>query len=103
MTELTNLTIHETLRKLKDREVSPVEVTEAYIKKIEENNSKYNAYVTTSFDKAIDGAKESEKRYINGTNKSLDGIAIGVKDLFCTKDIRNIPHCYKETFFRGYI
>lgn len=88
MTELTNLTIHETLRKLKDREVSPVEVTEAYIKKIEENNSKYNAYVTTSFDKAIDGAKESEKRYINGTNKSLDGIAIGVKDLFCTKDIR---------------
>ena len=88
MTELTNLTIHETLRKLKDREVSPVEVTEAYIKKIEENNSKYNAYVTTSFDKAIDGAKESEKRYINGTNKSLDGIAIGIKDLFCTKDIR---------------
>ena len=88
MTELTNLTIHETLRKLKAREVSPVEVTEAYIKRIEENNSKYNAYVTTSFDKAIDGAKESEKRYINGTNKSLDGIAIGVKDLFCTKDIR---------------
>ena len=88
MTELTNLTIHETLRKLRAREVSPVEVTEAYIKKIEENNSKYNAYVTTSFDKALDGAKESEKRYINGTNKSLDGIAIGVKDLFCTKDIR---------------
>ena len=88
MTELTNLTIHETLRKLKAREVSPVEVTEAYIKRIEENNSKYNAYVTTSFDKAIDGAKESEKRYINGTNKSLDGIAIGIKDLFCTKDIR---------------
>lgn len=88
MTELTNLTIHETLRKLRAREVSPIEVTEAYIKKIEENNSKYNAYVTTSFDKAIDGAKESEKRYINGTNKSLDGIAIGVKDLFCTKDIR---------------
>ena len=88
MTELTNLTIHETLRKLRAREVSPIEVTEAYIKKIEENNSKYNAYVTTSFDKALDGAKESEKRYINGTNKSLDGIAIGVKDLFCTKDIR---------------
>ena len=88
MTEITSLTIAQTLEKLRAKEVSPVEVTKAYIDNIENNNNKYNAYVTTSFEQALEGAKESEKRYQNGTNRVLDGIALGVKDLFCTKDIR---------------
>ena len=88
MTEITSLTIAQTLEKLRAKEVSPVEVTRAYIDNIENNNNKYNAYVTTSFEQALEGAKESEKRYQNGTNRVLEGIALGVKDLFCTKDIR---------------
>ncbi len=87
MTDLTRLTISESLAKLKAKEISPVELTDAYIKKLEDNK-KYNAYVTMSEDKALEQAKESEKRYINGTNKALDGIPLGIKDLFCTKDIR---------------
>lgn len=87
MNDLTELTISESLKKLKAKEISPVELTEAYIRKLEENE-KYNAYVTTAPEKAIEQAKESEKRYMNGTNKALDGITLGIKDLFCTKDIR---------------
>ena len=87
MTDLTRLTISESLSKLKAKEISPVELTEAYIKKLEDNK-KYNAYVTMSEDVALAQAKESEKRYMNGTNKTLDGIPLGIKDLFCTKDIR---------------
>ena len=87
MTDLTRLTISESLSKLKAKEISPVELTEAYIKKLEDNK-KYNAYVTMSEDVALAQAKESEKRYMNGTNKALDGIPLGIKDLFCTKDIR---------------
>ena len=87
MTDLTRLTISESLNKLKAKEISPVELTEAYIKKLEDNK-KYNAYVTMSEDVALAQAKESEKRYMNGTNKALDGIPLGIKDLFCTKDIR---------------
>ena len=87
MTDLTNLTISESLEKLKSKEISPVELTNAYIKKLEENE-KYNAYVTMTPDIAIEQAKESEKRYLNSTNKALDGIALGIKDLFCTKGIR---------------
>ena len=87
MTDLTRLTISESLSKLKAKEISPVELTEAYIKKLEDNK-KYNAYVTISEDVALAQAKESEKRYMNGTNKALDGIPLGIKDLFCTKDIR---------------
>ncbi len=87
MNDLTELTISESLKKLKAKEISPVELTEAYIKKLEENE-KYNAFVTTAPERAIEQAKESEKRYMNGTNKALDGITLGIKDLFCTKDIR---------------
>ena len=84
---LTELTISESLKKLKKREISPVELTNAYIEKLEENK-KYNAFVTTTPEIALEQAKESEKRYLNGTNKKLDGIALGIKDLFCTKGIR---------------
>lgn len=87
MSNLTELTISESLEKLRAKEISPVELTEAYIKKLEDNK-KYNAYVTTVPEKALEQAKESEKRYMSGTNKPLDGIVLGIKDLFCTKDIR---------------
>jgi aspartyl-tRNA(Asn)/glutamyl-tRNA(Gln) amidotransferase subunit A len=87
MSNLVDLTISESLVKLKNKEISPVELTEAYIKKMEENKN-YNAYVTNSIEQAIDKAKESEKRYLDGTNRPLEGIALGVKDLFCTKGVR---------------
>lgn len=87
MTNLTDLTINESLAKLKAKEISPVELTKAYIEKMGENN-KYNAYVTQTAELALENAKESEKRYMEGTNRSLEGIALGIKDLFCTKNIR---------------
>ena len=87
MTDLTDLTISESLKKLKAKEISPVELTTAYIEKMK-NNDKYNAYVTTTEDLALAQAKEAEKRYANGTNRPLEGIALGIKDLFCTKGIR---------------
>lgn len=87
MSNLTDLTISESLEKLKKKEISPVELTEAYIAKMSDND-KYNAYVTKTTEQAIEQAKESEKRYANGTNRPLEGIALGIKDLFCTKDVR---------------
>lgn len=87
MTDLTDLTISESLKKLKTKEISPVELTTAYIEKMKDN-TKYNAFVTTTEDLALAQAKEAEKRYANGTNRPLEGIALGIKDLFCTKGVR---------------
>ena len=87
MSNLVDLTISESLEKLKNKEISPVELTKAYIEKMEENK-KTNAFVTTTTEQALEQAKESEKRYLNGTNRPLEGIALGVKDLFCTKGVR---------------
>lgn len=88
MSNLTDLTISESLKKLKSKEISPVELTNAYIERLENNNKQYNAYVTLSTEQALQQAKEAETRYMNGTNRPLEGIALGIKDLFCTKGVR---------------
>lgn len=87
MTEITKLTVSEALKALKQKEFTSVELTEAYLHQME-NNRQYNAYITESAETAIRQAKEADKRYAAGTNRALDGIPLGIKDLFCTKDIR---------------
>ncbi len=87
MSELIDLTVSESLKKLRNKEISAVELTNAYINKMQDN-AKYNAYVTLNEEKALEQAKEADKRYQNGTNRPLEGIALGIKDLFCTKGLR---------------
>ena len=87
MSELVDLTVSESLKKLRNKEISAIELTEAYINKMQDN-AKYNAYVTLNEEKALEQAKEADKRYQNGTNRPLEGIALGIKDLFCTKGLR---------------
>ena len=87
MTDITRLTVAEALNSLKNKEFSAVELTEQYINKME-SGRKYNAYITECSDVAITQAKEADKRYASGTNRALEGIPLGIKDLFCTKNIR---------------
>ncbi len=87
MTDITKLTVYEQLNGLKKKDFTAVELTIAYAKKMDEGR-KYNAYITECVDQAIDQAKDSDYRYANGTNRALEGIPLGIKDLFCTKNIR---------------
>ncbi len=87
MSDLTSLTVAGALSKLKTREISPVDLVQAYAKKLEENQ-KYNAFVTLVVDDALAKAKDAELKYLNNTNRRLEGIPLGIKDLFCTKGIR---------------
>ena len=87
MTDLTKLTIAETLDGLKNKQFSATEVTQSYLKNMEANR-RLNAYVLETPEVALAQAKESDARYANGSNKTLDGIPMGIKDLFCTKGIR---------------
>lgn len=87
MSDLTKLTIAETLDGLKKRDFSATEVASAYIKAMEDNHQ-YNAYVLETPEIALEQAKISDGKYANGTNGALEGIPLGIKDLFCTKGIR---------------
>lgn len=87
MTDITKLSAIKTIQALKHKEFSSVELTKAYIQKIEANR-KLNAFVTDNFESAIEQAKASDQKINDGTAGELEGLPIGIKDLFCTKGIR---------------
>jgi aspartyl-tRNA(Asn)/glutamyl-tRNA(Gln) amidotransferase subunit A len=70
------------------RELSPVEVTETILRRIDRLNPTFNAYVTVTHDLALQQAREAESAYTNGTAAALAGIPISIKDLTLTKGIR---------------
>ena len=86
MTDLTELTIAEARDGLRKKEFTAPELTEAYIAKME-TGRKYNAYVCETPDKAMEQAKLSQGRIDKGEGGDLEGIPLGIKDLFCTKGI----------------
>lgn len=72
---------------LKNKEISSVELTNAYINAIEKTSS-LGAYLDVQADYALEMANRSDKKIQQGTAGPLEGIPIGVKDMFCTKNIK---------------
>ena len=87
MTELTSLTIAEAREKLKAKEFTSVELTESYLKAIDAANQVFNAYIAVTPEKALEMAKASDTRRASGTVGALEGIPLGIKDLFGTRDV----------------
>lgn len=85
--DLTKLSIKQTIEGLKTKKFTSLEVTNSYINNIEKNRN-LNSFITETFDLAIDQAKKSDENIQNGRMRELEGIPLGIKDLFCTKNIR---------------
>ncbi|MEJ8573390.1 Asp-tRNA(Asn)/Glu-tRNA(Gln) amidotransferase subunit GatA [Microbaculum marinum] len=88
MTDLTRLTISEARDGLKGRTFSAVELTDAYLAAIEAAR-RLNAYVAETPDQAREMAAASDRRLANGDARPLEGIPLGIKDLFCTRDVHS--------------
>ncbi|MGH9173059.1 MAG: amidase, partial [Vicinamibacterales bacterium] len=88
MTALTDLTIAEARAGLKARDFSAHEVAQAHLDAIEAANAALNAYVLPTPERALEMAKASDARLGKGEGGALEGIPLGIKDLFCTKDVR---------------
>jgi aspartyl-tRNA(Asn)/glutamyl-tRNA(Gln) amidotransferase subunit A len=86
MSKLTDLTIAEARDGLKKKSFSATELTDAHIKAVEKARA-LNAFVTETPEIARAAAAESDKRIAAGAARPLDGIPLGIKDLFCTKDV----------------
>ena len=84
---LTHLTIAEALTGLKAKEFTATELTQAHVDRAQEM-APLNAFITTTFDQALAAAKTADTRLMKGEGRVLEGIPIGMKDLFCTKGIR---------------
>src|SRR5687768_18537405 len=89
MTEtLTDLTIAEIGTRLANREVSPVELTQAYLTRIEQVDDRVHAYVQVTADRARADARAAEAELRRGEVRGpLHGVPIALKDLFDTAGI----------------
>ncbi|MBI4199700.1 MAG: amidase [Chloroflexi bacterium] len=71
------------------RQLSPVEVTELFLRRVEALNPRLNAYLTVAADQAIRAARQAEAAVSAGKRLGpLHGIPISIKDLTFTKGIR---------------
>ena len=86
MSDLVRLTLIETLKGLKAKEFSAVELVSAYLKAMEKHRA-LNAYVLETPEVALKQAKASDEKYAKGEAGTLEGVPMGIKDLFCTKGI----------------
>ena len=87
MTDLTKLTLSGALDGMAAGEFSSVELTKAHIDACMDA-ADLNAFITTSFEGAIEEAKASDARRAKGEVGALEGAPLAVKDLFCTEGVK---------------
>ena len=89
MTETVQLTLEDAAALVRDRRVSPSELTEACLARIEAAEPQLNAFVTVTRDLARAQAREATAEIKSGRYRGpLHGIPVAVKDLFATQGIR---------------
>ena len=89
MTELTTLGLREVATRIRSREVSPVEVTQACLDRAAETEPKLNAFSTLMAESALAEAKAAEAEIAAGNWKGeLHGVPVGIKELY---DVAGVP------------
>jgi aspartyl-tRNA(Asn)/glutamyl-tRNA(Gln) amidotransferase subunit A len=84
------VTIREAANALREKRVSPVELTSSALARIERLNPTLRAFITVTADYALMRARQAETEFASGQDRGpLHGIPIAVKDLFSMRGVRN--------------
>ncbi len=86
MSEITKQSLTELVENIKNKKLSSIDVTKAFIER-SEKSKELNAYITEDFASALDKAKKFDQK--PNFDLKLPGIPMAVKDLFCTKDVND--------------
>ena len=86
--ELYALTIHELHDRLRRREISALELTEAVLARIDAVEERVQAYITLDREGAMAQAAAADKLLAAGDAQPLCGIPLAIKDVLCTKGLR---------------
>jgi aspartyl-tRNA(Asn)/glutamyl-tRNA(Gln) amidotransferase subunit A len=86
MTELNELTLAEARNAIHAKKISATELTKAHVAAVEKARA-LGAYITETPDQALAMAKESDARIAAGKAGPLEGLPLGVKDLYATKGV----------------
>jgi aspartyl-tRNA(Asn)/glutamyl-tRNA(Gln) amidotransferase subunit A len=89
MTNPTHMTLAEARDALKAKKISSVELTGLHLEAIEKHNPALNAYVHHTPEIALAQAAAADAKLAKGEAGRLEGIPIGIKDLFCTKGVNS--------------
>ena len=88
--ELTRLSATELAKRIRARDISPVEAVEAYLRRVEDLNPKLNAIVTHAAEHALEQARETESAIVQGKAEgALLGVPLTVKDTIETRGMRS--------------
>ena len=99
--EICFLTATELARRIREKELSAVEVMEAHLAQIEEVNSKVNAIVTLLPEQALEQARSADEVLVHGEDVGpLHGLPVAHKDLTNTRGIRTT---YGSPIFKDFI
>ncbi len=87
MTDLTQLTLAEARDALRSKTISASELTKAHLAAMEQARA-LNAYVLETPDQALAMAAKSDEKLAKGDAGPLEGIPLGIKDLYATQGVR---------------
>lgn len=91
--ELYFLTIAEASTRIAQKELSPVELVDSYLRRIEAVGAQLDAFITLTVDRAMDQAKVAEQQISKGNYRGpLHGIPFGLKDIYESKGIPTTGH-----------
>ncbi len=82
------LTIREARERLRRRQISSVELTQAFLARIRALNPRLNAYLTITEDEALEMARQADARIQRGEDTPLLGVPIAIKDVLSTRGVR---------------
>jgi len=92
-TDLHYLSITEAAHLIEQRRLSPVELTQAYLDRIETFDPQLNAYLLVTADRALEAARKAEAEIAAGNYRGpMHGIPFALKDIYCTAGIRTTCH-----------
>ncbi len=98
--ELAFLSVTELADRLEQQELSPVELVEALLRRIERLNPKLNSYITICAESALEAAREAEQAIVAGRRRGpLHGIPVVHKDNLWTRGVRTTAHSKTLTDF----
>jgi len=87
MSDLRSLSLAEMRDGMKAKKFSATELATSHLDAIEKTHKQYNAFITVTRDVALAQAKAADAKLAKGQGGAIEGVPVGVKDLFCTKDV----------------
>ena len=87
MSDLRELNLAEVREGLRGKDFTSREITDAYLEAIDTSNAALNAYITVTHDKARAMADASDAKLAKGEGGALEGVPLGIKDLFATEGV----------------